>query len=44
VNVGRNFREDSPVGESGKVMIGEEFFEDFFLLLVLTVPIMPSAA
>jgi len=36
--------EESPVRESGKVMIGEEFLEDFFLLLVLTVPIMPSAA
>jgi len=36
--------EDSPVGESGKVIIGEEFFEDFFLVLVLTEPIIPSMA
>ena len=36
--------EESPVKESGKVIIGGEFFEDFFLLLVLTEPIIPSAA
>ena len=36
--------EESPVGESSKVIIGEEFFEDLFLLLVLTKPIIPSAA
>ena len=36
--------EESPVGESGKVIIGEELFEYFFLILVLTEPIIPSAA
>lgn len=36
--------EESPVGESSKVMIGEELLEDYFLLLVLTIPIMPSVA
>jgi len=36
--------EESPVGESGKVLIGEDFFEDLFLLLLLTEPIIPSAA
>ena len=38
------FVEESPVGESGKVIIVEEFFADFFLLLVLTKPIIPSVA
>ena len=38
-------REESPFGESGKVMIGEVFFEDFFLLLFArTKPITPSTA
>ena len=39
-----NLVQKSLVEESGKVIIGEEFFEDFFLLLVLTEPIIPSAA
>jgi len=35
--------EEFRVGEFGKVIIGEESFENFFLHLVLTEPIIPSA-
>jgi hypothetical protein len=44
MNICRNLAEESPVGESGKVVIGKDFFEDLFLLLVLTEPIIPSEA
>jgi len=44
MDICRNLAEESPVRESGKVIIGEELFKDFFLLLVLTKPIIPSAA
>ena len=38
-------KEDSPFGETGKVIIGEVTFEGFFLLLVvLTELITPSVA
>ena len=38
-------REEYPLGESGKVIIGEVVLEELFLLLpVLTEPIRPSAA
>jgi len=43
MDIYRNLVEESPVGESSKVIIGEEFFEDFFLLLVLIEPIIPPA-
>ena len=36
-------REESPLGESGKVIMGEVGLDDFFLLLLaLIVPITPS--
>jgi len=44
MDICRNLAEESPVGESGKVIIAEEFFEDVFLVLVPTEPIIRSAA
>jgi len=42
MDICRNLVEGSPIRESGKVITGEEFFEDFLLLLVLTERIIPS--